>query len=105
MEKKPGIDDELLPHLLLLDSVDRCAAAYATNHRLITHNASKELISFALANTEKMEWWDEDKRDQGGPPRPLLPYWSTHATRNRCHLIWIAHGDGSDAYKASIPRR
>lgn len=96
------MDKAKLPYSLLFDPVNRRAAAYTNNHRLIATDASPELIAFALANEVHRFPWDESKYDPVWRP---APEWATPEVRQRCVVVWIKRGLETDAYFDSIPRK
>ncbi len=96
------MDKAKLPYSLLLDPVSNRAAAYTNNHRLITADASQELIAFALKNEVHRAPWDESRYDPVWRP---APDWATAEVRARCVVIWIKRGHETDAYFESIPKK
>lgn len=102
-EEMSYFEKSKLPFELLLDPETDRAAAYTSNHRLITPDASKKLIAFAKANQEQQPW-DESRYDPDGRWRPM-PDWATPDVRARCVLLWIKRGDAPPEYWRSIPKK
>ena len=99
-----------LPYSLLLDPTTGTAAAYTNNHRLITDQASDELVAYAIANCAKRDPFDPVKHARGvaQPPewRPL-PTWAVPKVLGRLEVLWIQRpgADASDAAWRAIPPR
>lgn len=98
------VEKSKLPYSLLLDPVSGKAAAYTSNHRLITAQASDELVVFAKAHTAHQAPWDEAKYDPAGPWRPM-PEWASVDVRARCVILWIERGTLPDEYWRTIPKK
>lgn len=98
------LEKSKLPFELLFDPLENRAAAYTSNHRLITSDASTELIAFAKEHQTQQLPWDESKYDPSGPWRPM-PDWATPVVRERCVLIWIQRGTRDTDYWRSIPAK
>lgn len=98
------LEKSKLPFELLFDPLENRAAAYTSNHRLITPMASAKLMAFAMANQDQQQAWNESMYKPAGRWRPM-PDWATPEVRARCVLIWIKRGGQSDDYFASIPKK
>lgn len=95
-----------LPYSLLLDVQTMRAAAYTNNHRLITEQASDELVQFALANISHQAAFDREMHEPDSGWR-RLPLWATDDLLDQLTIIWIKrpHGDAADEEWMAIPRR
>lgn len=85
-----------LPYTLLLDPETGKAAAYSATNQLITADASKALIAFALANVKQDLPFDVAGH-AATPTRRPPPAWATPDIQARMRLIWIQR-PGTDAY-------
>lgn len=92
---------------MLLDPETQRAAAYTNNHRLVVELASKKLIEFALANTERTASFDTVLHAAGAPEWRPLPSWMDAAVKERLLLLWIRRPDGESPDDAwlGIPKR
>lgn len=77
------------PYVVLLESASGRAAAYDAQHRLVTENASAELVNFALRRHVHSEPWD-DVNYVALNHRP--PSWAGEAAMGRCTLYWLRDG-------------
>lgn len=93
-----------LPYTLFLDPLTGRAAAYTQNHRLITFDASAQLVEWGRANATHVADWDDAAHDPTGPWRPL-PDWATPEVRARAKLLWVRNGNTPDDVLQAIPRR
>lgn len=89
-------DKAQLPYTLLLDPETGNAAAYTATNKLITANASKALIAFALANVKQDLPFDVEGH-AATPTRRPPPAWATAEIQTRLRLIWIQR-PSQDAY-------
>lgn len=103
-EELSYLEKSKLPYSLLLDTETGRAAAYTNNHRLITPQASAQLVAFAKVNASHQAAWDGEKHDPTGQWRPL-PEWATVDVLRRCVLVWLRRGHESNDYWLSIPKR
>ncbi|MGD9757030.1 MAG: hypothetical protein AB7U71_05825 [Comamonas sp.] len=93
-----------LPYSLLLDVQTMRAAAYTSNHRLITEQASESLVQFALANTSHQAPFDRAMHQPDSGWRPL-PSWAKDDLLDQLTIIWLKrpHGDSPDEEWLAIP--
>ncbi|WP_370681671.1 hypothetical protein [Comamonas sp. GB3 AK4-5] len=95
-----------LPYTLLLDPETGRAAAYNSTNHLITDQASKKLIEFALANVKQDLAFDVEGH-AATPHRRPPPAWATPEVQARMRLIWIQRpaGDAPAQEWLAIPAR
>lgn len=107
MEELSYLEKSKLPYSLLLDPETQRAAAYTNNHRLVVELASKKLIEFALANTERTASFDTELHAAGAPEWRPLPSWMDAAVQERLLLVWIRRpdGDSPDEEWRAIPSK
>lgn len=77
------------PYLVLVDAASGRAAAYDAGDRLLTEQASGELIEFALTRHVHSEPWD------GLQPWGVLrepPSWADEHAMRHCRLYWLRDG-------------
>lgn len=90
------IDKSKLPYSLLLDPVTGQAAAYTNTHRLITYQASAELVAYAQAHPSKTAAFDAKSHAYGAPVYRPLPQWATPEVLDRALIVWIKRPTGDD---------
>lgn len=88
MQKLTTSQKAQLPYTLLLDPETGRAAAYNSTNQLITERASKELVTFALANARQDLPFDVAGH-AATPTRRPPPAWATAEVQERMRLIWI----------------
>lgn len=95
-----------LPYTLLLDPETGKAAAYNATNQLITADASKQLIAFALDNVKQDLPFDVAGH-AATPTRRPPPAWATAEIQPRLRLIWIQrpHQDAYDEEWLAIPAK
>lgn len=99
-------DKAQLPYTLLLDPETGKAAAYNATNQLITADASKALITYAL-NHVKQDLPFDVQGHAATPARRPPPAWATAEIQARMRLIWIQrpHQDAYDEEWLAIPAK
>ena len=77
------------PYLVLVEPKSGRAAAYDIHNRLLTDEASAELVAFALSRHVHSEPWDELKDPAFDR---ALPRWAHDASLRGCTLYWLRNG-------------
>jgi hypothetical protein len=93
-----------LPYTLLFDPETGKAAAYNATNQLITADASKALIAYAMDNIKQDLVFDVEGH-AATPTRRPPPAWATAEVQARMRLIWIQrpHQDAYDEEWLAIP--
>lgn len=92
-----------LPLILLFDPQEERAAAYDAGNVCITHQASMELIQYALKKKFRQAAYDPERVKRNPPDWRSLPAWATPAIQKRLQVIWVRSGFETDNELQNIP--
>ena len=94
-------DDQIsrLPYTVLLDPLLDRGAAFNRHGRLITDDASRELVLFSRTRHVHQAAWHNERHG-----KHQMPEWATPEVLTRCVLVWVQENPSTSGHLATIPK-